>query len=95
MGYHKNNISKGTYGEISKVQEEVLEFIDAKDFFEMVLKDSVEIKCVEQENSLINYDIMYKNHELGSYGIRKYENLFQWIYGTGCAEPRLSLIKKI
>lgn len=46
MGYHKNNISKGTYGEISKVQEEVLEFIDAKDFFEMVLKDSVEIKCV-------------------------------------------------
>ena len=27
--------------------------------------------------------------ELGSYGIREY-NGFQWIYGTGCAEPRLT-----
>lgn len=30
MGYHKNNIPKGTLGEISKVQEEVFEFVDAK-----------------------------------------------------------------
>lgn len=29
--------------------------------------------------------------ELGSYGIREFEG-HQWIYGTGCAEPRLSTI---
>jgi hypothetical protein len=28
--------------------------------------------------------------ELGSYGIRKHESVGEWIYGTGCAEPRLS-----
>jgi hypothetical protein len=30
-GYHKRKISKGIYGEISKVQEEIDEFCDAKD----------------------------------------------------------------
>lgn len=30
-----------------------------------------------------------KEIELGSYGIRSYGN-HQWIYGSGCAEPRLS-----
>jgi hypothetical protein len=38
-----------------------------------------------------NFDIHYKNIELGSYGIRTCEFL-TWIYGTGCAEPRLSKI---
>ena len=42
----------------------------------------------------IGYDITINGEELGSYGIRKCEFL-KWIYGTGCAEPRLStLIKK-
>jgi hypothetical protein len=36
-----------------------------------------------------------KGYELGSYGIRKYKNLFQWVYGTGCAEPRLSIVEKL
>lgn len=35
------------------------------------------------------YDIMYHDIELGSYGIRRTEML-DWVYGTGCAEPRLS-----
>lgn len=35
------------------------------------------------------FDIMYKEIELGSYGIRDCDFL-EWIYGTGCAEPRLS-----
>lgn len=45
----------------------------------------------------IGYDIEYHNEnnviELGSYGIRECEFL-KWIYGTGCAEPRLSNILK-
>ena len=39
----------------------------------------------------IGYDIEYNGYELGSYGIRECEFL-KWIYGTGCAEPRLSKI---
>jgi phenylalanyl-tRNA synthetase alpha subunit len=67
----------------------------AQEFFEKVIKDNVTQKEVAQENSIVNFDLMYKGYELGSYGIRRFKNLSQWIYGTGCAEPRLSLIKKI
>ena len=28
--------------------------------------------------------------ELGSYGIREHPSIGTWVYGTGCAEPRLS-----
>lgn len=35
------------------------------------------------------YDITVNGIELGSYGIRGCEFL-EWIYGTGCAEPRTS-----
>ena len=42
------------------------------------------------ENS---YDIVINNIEVGSYGIR--ENSFlKYIYGTACAEPRLSIALK-
>ena len=39
----------------------------------------------------INYTSLDKKYELGSYGIRECDFL-KWIYGTGCAEPRLSSI---
>lgn len=68
---------------------------DSANFFETILKDDIELVEVPQENSIINHDINYKGHELGSYGIRKYKNLFQWVYGTGCAEPRLSIVQKL
>ena len=32
--------------------------------------------------------------ELGSYGIRKYGS-FSWVYGTGIAEPRLSIVEEM
>lgn len=35
------------------------------------------------------YDINLGNIEIGSYGIRECE-ILKWIYGTGCAEPRLT-----
>lgn len=38
------------------------------------------------------YDILSLNGiELGSYGIRQYKD-HKWVYGTGCAEPRLSYV---
>jgi len=39
----------------------------------------------------INYNFLNKQYELGSYGMRECDFL-RWIYGTGCAEPRLSSI---
>lgn len=42
------------------------------------------------------YDIVTDDNdqiELGSYGVRRYNNII-WAYGTGCAEPRLSNIIK-
>lgn len=38
-----------------------------------------------------SYDITYKGIEIGSYGIRNFNSL-EWIYGTGCAEPRMSTL---
>ncbi len=42
----------------------------------------------------IGYDIEVEGNELGSYGIRSCEFL-DWIYGTGCAEPRTSKLIKL
>lgn len=35
------------------------------------------------------FDIEIEGIEVGSFGIREHEG-FRWVYGTGCAEPRLS-----
>lgn len=66
----------------------------AKKFFEKVIEDKVTLKEIPQQNSIKNFDLMYNGIELGSYGIRKYKNYALWVYGTGCAEPRLSLAAK-
>jgi len=50
---------------------------------------STYVKCDVIE-TIDGFDIVTKNNvELGSYGIRK-TNFLDWIYATGCAEPRLS-----
>jgi hypothetical protein len=62
---------------------------DARSFFQ----DYVETRIVVTGD--MTYDIVTKDGriELGSYGIRSVEIAgkdYEWIYGTGCAEPRLS-----
>lgn len=42
----------------------------------------------------IGFDIEIDNIEVGSYGIREYKD-FSWVYGTGCAEPRLTQVLTI
>lgn len=61
---------------------------DAVSFFSQY----VEVEVIVTE---IGYDIVSKEgwHELGSYGIRHCEYM-DWVYGTGCAEPRLSRVMK-
>lgn len=72
---------------------------EACSFFEMFFK---EVRIVEPPDAPGTFDIVEKDtrRELGSYGIRKiyrygtpadsYE--LKWIYGTGCAEPRMSSV---
>jgi hypothetical protein len=52
------------------------------------------INDVNIVQTAIGFDVMYRDYELGSYGIRENEFL-KWIYATGCAEPRLSKIIKL
>jgi len=85
--YASYDIKNGLETELDKIIN------DAKTFFDLKLKDNVDIVEVTQSNSIINFDLMYNGHELGSYGIRSYMNM-KWVYGTGCAEPRLSFIEK-
>lgn len=64
---------------------------DACSFFERSLPD---IRVVRTEQG---YDIVEKDTrvELGSYGIRDVVvagHRLRWVYGTGCAEPRLSTV---
>lgn len=53
-------------------------------------------KFLKIKTILLNesYDIEFNGIELGSYGIRRCDYL-EWIYGTGCAEPRLSYCQNL
>ena len=67
----------------------------ARTFFSEKLKtDKIHTKTCNHINSVRGYDLTYNGIELGSYGIRTYNNL-NWVYATGCAEPRLSVLQKI
>lgn len=51
----------------------------------------VEIKY--DHNNICSKDIFVNGIEVGSYGVRLHDG-FTWCYGTGCAEPRLSMVSK-
>ncbi len=59
----------------------------AKEFFKQIFPPKG-LKVVKISDN--QFDIFYKDVELGSYGIRKCDFL-EYVYGTGCAEPRTSL----
>ena len=68
---------------------------DAKEFFAKTIGCSTDdLQVVKMDTVNPSYDINYNDIELGSYGIRETE-FIKWIYGTGCAEPRLSKCKSI
>ena len=60
------------------------------EFFKPLFKHN-QLEIIKTE---IGYDIEVDGKELGSYGIRSCEFL-DWIYGTGCAEPRTSSLIKL
>lgn len=75
-----------------EIDNQILKMLyDAKRFFSnYICWDKLNIV-----NTNIGYDINGvlndKEIELGSYGYRKW-NSYKWIYGTGIAEPRFSLV---
>ena len=62
-------------------------------FFKKYAED-VNVVDSPQSNSIINHDITINGIEVGSYGYRHFGD-FCWVYGTGCAEPRLSQVLAI
>ena len=73
---------KVNYNELQNVVDICL------NFYRKYLPDAEVIEWEE------GYDIEIKGKELGSYGIRSCEFL-DWIYATGCAEPRTSSLIKL
>lgn len=55
-------------------------------FFKTQVPNKKLLKVIKIEDT---FDIEYDGIELGSYGIRS-THFLDWIYGTGCAEPRLT-----
>lgn len=71
-------------------QLELTNIVDkALSFYQQFFKEGLEIVTTD-----IGFDIEIHGKELGSYGIRSCEFL-DWIYATGCAEPRTSSLIKL
>lgn len=66
-----------------------------KESLEIMVSNAIEFfsKYIDVEivTTSDGFDLNWGQYELGSYGIRSCEFL-DWIYGTGCAEPRLTKI---
>lgn len=76
------------------------ENINDRVFLELVLNDAslffgehfdIGVEKHSQGYDIIDYETKI---ELGSYGVRKFKD-FEWVYGTGVAEPRFSYVKSI
>ena len=79
-------------------EREAIHNISLVDFVDMIAGDAFRFfkkygstKIIDNplDNAFYNKDILINDIEVGSYGLRAYDG-FTWVYGTGCAEPRLS-----
>jgi hypothetical protein len=71
----------------------LMDVIDCAVVFFNNLGLTVVLEETRESNSQVSYDLTFNDIELGSYGIRRHNDL-HWIYGTGVAEPRLSRAMK-
>jgi hypothetical protein len=62
---------------------------DAASFFNSKFQQPITVVPTD-----IGWDIEWRGVELGSYGYREFQDM-KWVYGTGCAEPRLSQLLEI
>ena len=96
--YHEKCFMKNELIITDDTSESQLEFIidTAFNFFKTKLDDGDKYNRLKVIKTSCGFDINYnvdgvRPVELGSYGIRETE-FIKWIYGTGCAEPRLSKV---
>jgi seryl-tRNA synthetase len=75
--------------DVTDESELIKAVICCREFFEKELGEDVNVVKTND-----GYDLECKDIELGSYGIRSCAFL-DWIYATGLAEPRLSLVKNL
>ena len=67
----------------------------AKEFFNTYLNDVAVVPTQPIDKTLVaetGYDVVSNEIELGSYGLRQHPLIGSWVYATGCAEPRLSIV---
>ena len=85
---HSKYFIKNELINTEEVNEKTLNamIVDAYGLFQFLVPNECRLKIVETS---LGFDILYDGIELGSYGIRSC-GFLDWIYGTGCAEPRLS-----
>lgn len=77
------------------IQTDIVNQIELEKIIDIALKFYQQyLPKAEVIKTNIGYDIEINGKELGSYGIRSCEFL-DWIYATGCAEPRLSSLIKL
>lgn len=88
--YHEKYFIKNELINTIDVSDKSLEDMieSAMNFYRTIVPDRDKLNVVLTD---IGCDIEYNGIELGSYGIREC-NFIKWVYGTGCAEPRLSKI---
>lgn len=82
---HSNTFMKNELIKTDVVDLNALDFVvdTALIFYRKYLPNAEVVKTPE------GYDIQINGTELGSYGIRS-RSFLDWIFGTGCAEPRTS-----
>ena len=86
-GLHKKCFIKTEIIITDDVESKVFDISEqALEFFKLIVPDKNKLNTVLTEEGV---DINYGNIEIGSYGLRSCPFL-TWIYGTACAEPRLS-----
>jgi hypothetical protein len=93
-GLHRKNFIKNELIDTKDVSIRGLEAVidEALKFFaEFLPRDLLKVEEEAAFGSSVAYDITCGGIELGSYGIRSCDFL-DWVYGTGCAEPRLSAV---
>ena len=68
---------------------------DATGFFQRKLSvETIETNENDPLRASKSFDILGRGIELGSYGSRRLPSGIHWVYGTGCAEPRLSTVMR-
>ncbi len=64
---------------------------DALDFLKPLSK-AAKVYYIPTEEGVDTLDIICKDIEIGSYGVRKMLDKTSYVYGTGLAEPRMSVV---